>query len=141
MNLAKILNLNVEETVIVLVGTPEVTNLVTSDDEPYYAIKLKTPLTVRCSIDPDVLPFEADEVYVRKSAITSDGWKFIDEKKPEEGFYMPNWVVDFSKGQQIPVYQETSIKKWSKNNRGDRRERNREEINARIREKIASKGK
>lgn len=139
MNIAKALNLNLEDNKAILIGTPELTNFVTSEDEPYYAVKLKNTITVRCSIDKEILPQEIDEVFVRKSALESDDWKFVDENKHDEGFYMPNWVVDFSKGQQLALYQETTIAKWTKLSRGDRRSSNRDEINNRIREKMATK--
>lgn len=112
-----------------------------SEEQPYYVVKLKTPISVRCSVDAEILPYETDEVYLRKSALESDSWTPVDPEHPEDGFYMPNWVVDFSKGQQIAIYQETSIKKWAQLNRGDRRIQNRDRINDSIREKIANKKK
>jgi len=139
MNLAKVLGLNLEGVKIVLVGVPELTNLLDSDEQPYYAAQLKDPITVRCSVDPEILPYEASEVYVRKAALDAEGWELVDANKPEEGFFRPGWVVDFSKGQQIAIYQSESIKKWSRGNRGEQRIRNREVINSGIREKIAAK--
>ena len=141
MNLATLLGVKVDATQVILVGVPEETIYMDSDDQPYYVAKLKNPVTVRCSIDPEILPHEADEVFIRKSAITQEGWVFVDEKKPAEGFFMPNWVVDFSKGQNLPLYQETSIKKWTKTTRGERRDTTREKINTGIREKLAAKAK
>lgn len=124
---------------VILVGNPEVTTFMTSEDEPYYAVKLKAPVTVRCSVDPLVEAFETDEVFVRESALNAEGWEFVDAKNPEEGYFMKNWVVDFSKGQQLAVYQSESIKKWAKGNRGIRTTENREKINTGIRAQMEAR--
>lgn len=125
---------------IILVGKPEVTNHETRDGEPYYVAKLKTPVMVHCSVDKGIEPFETDEVYIRESAIEQD-WKFVDEKKPEKGYFMPGWKVDFSKGQELVLYQETTIAKWTKTDRTSRSDERRTGINARIKERIAKRGK
>lgn len=137
--LADILKMEIGKNFIVLVGKPEVTNFTTSDGEPYYSCQLKDEVTVRCSVDPNIEPFPTKEIFLRESAINKEGWKFVDEKKPEEGFYMPDWIVDFSKGQELPVYQETTIKKWYQTNRSATRDSERKRINDSIREKIQGK--
>lgn len=141
MNLTSLLNLKIEDTKVILVGIPEETNILDSKDQPYMVAKLKSPVNVRCSVDPEILAHETDEVYFRKSALESDGWVALDEKKPEEGFYMPGWVIDFSKSQMIALYQETSIKTYFKNARGNDRSEQRTKINNGLREKILGKNK
>lgn len=125
---------------IILVGKPEVTNFETRDGEPYYVAKLKTPVMVHCSVDKGIEPFEADEVYIRESAIEQD-WSFVNKDKPEEGYFMPGWKVDFSKGQELVLYQETTIAKWTKTDRANRGDERRSGINARIKERLANRGK
>ena len=126
---------------IILVGKPEVTNFETSDGEPYYVAKLKSPVMVRCSVDKGIEAFETDEVYIRESALNAEGWTFVDPNKHEEGFYMPDWKVDFSKGQELVLYQETTIAKWTKGERANRGDERRTGINARIAERIKNRGK
>jgi len=123
---------------IVLVGKPEVTNFETSDGEPYYVAKLKEPVMVRCSVDKGIDAFETEEVYIRESALEGD-WTFVDEKKPEEGYYMKDWKVDFSKGQELVLYQETTIAKWTKTDRANRADVRRTGINARLQERLKNK--
>lgn len=110
-----------------------------SDEKPYYLAKLKNPIRVGCSVDPNIERFETDEVYVREEAVNSEGWSFVTEGKPEDGFFREGWVVDFSKGQEIPIYQETTIKKWTKENRGTRGLERTTKINASILAKFKSK--
>jgi len=141
MNLAALLGLKIEAVKVILVGTPEVTNIVDSEDKPYYVAKLKSPIMVRCSTDPQIEAQEIDEIYLRESAITADGWTPIVEGKPEEGYTMPDWVADFSKGQGIAIYQATSIKTWTKTTRGDRRAEERNRINDSIRKRMADRKK
>lgn len=141
MNLATLLGLNLAEVTVILVGKPEETNILDSNDEPYYVAKLKSPVKVRCSVDPLIDALETDEVYVRKADILAEGWKFVTEGKPEEGFFREGWVADFSKSHQVALYQSESIRKWSRTTRSDRRDQDRAKINAGIREKMAAKGK
>jgi hypothetical protein len=140
MNLTALLGKQIATAIeITLIGEPEVTNIMTSDDEPYYLAKLLKPITVRCSVDPNIEAFETDEVYIRESAINEEGWTPRDEKDPSKGYFMPNWVVDFSKGQQLAVYQSETIKKWAKGNRSVRNAENTTKINEGIRAKIAAR--
>jgi hypothetical protein len=139
MNLAKLLNLNIDEVKVILIGDPTETNILDSNDEPYFVAKLKSPLMVRCSTDPAIEAQEIDEIYLRKSAVLAEGWTMVDEKKPEEGYFMPNWVADFSKTQMISIYQAESIKKWAVKSRDGRRTADRERINASIRESMAKR--
>lgn len=138
MNLASILKLNLDERKVIIISAEE-TNIVDSDEQPYFLCKLKNPIKVFCSVEPDIEAFESDEVYVRKSAINSEGWSLVDEKKPEEGSYRDGWVVDFSVGQRIPIYQETTIKRWTKENRGVRRTTRNTNINTGILAKVKAK--
>lgn len=141
MNLAKLLNINIVGADIILVGTPEITNFTDSDDKPYFLAKLLNPVTVRCSVDPLIEPFETDEVYVRQSDISAEGWELVDEKDPSKGFFRKGWVVDFSKGQKFAVYQSETIKKWARGNRGLRRDEERSALNETIRKMIKDKVK
>lgn len=141
MNIATLLGLNTNETQVILIGVPEITNILDSDEQPYYAAKLKNPITVRCSVDPEIIPYETEEVYIRKAALDSEDWIMVNEKDPADGYYMKNWVVDFSKGQQIAIYQSESIKKWARGNREGNREITRRKINDALRQKIADKKK
>lgn len=127
-------------TNIILVGKPEVTNFETSEGEPYYVAKLKTPVMVHCSADKGIEPFETDEVYLRESAIEQE-WTFVNPEKPDEGYFIPGWKVDFSKGQELVLYQETTIAKWAKENRTNRGDERRTGINARIAERLKNRGK
>ncbi len=139
MSLAKLLKMDIGTTKIILVGVPEVTPFLDSDEKPYYVAKLKDPVKVYCSVDNGVTPFEAEELYIREEAINADGWKLVNDQKPEEGFYMEGWVADFSKGQQLALYQAESIKKWAKATRGSRRDEQREVINSKIKQMIDAK--
>lgn len=142
MNLAQLLKIDIANaTTVILVGNPEVTTIMSSEkNEPYYLCKLLKPITVRCSSDNKIEPYETDEVYIRESDISKDGWKFVDETKPELGFFMPEWVADFSKSQQIPIYQSETIREWSKGSREQKQIERRNSINAFIREKAAARG-
>lgn len=140
MNLANLLGINIENANIILVGTPEITNFTDSDDKPYFLAKLLNPVTVRCSVDPMIEPFETDEVYVRQSDISAEGWELVDEKDPSKGFFQKGWVVDFSKGQKFAVYQSETIKKWARGNRSVRRDAERSALNETIRNMMKNKG-
>lgn len=108
----------------ILVGEPEETIYMDSENKPYLRFALKNPITVRCSVDTDIEAFPTDEVFVRASALDLE-WTPVNPENLEEGFYMEGWLVDFSKGQGLPLYQETTIKKWSQENRkGRNSERN-----------------
>lgn len=139
--LTQVLGLQLGNLDIILVGVPQITNIMDSDDKPYYVAKTKSPIMVRCSVDPDIEAQEVEELYLRESAVASEDWVFVDEKKPEEGYFMKDWVADFSKGQKIPIYQETSIKKWAQGNRSTKKLTDRDAINASIREKMEQRKK
>lgn len=125
---------------VVLVGDAIPSSYISAEkNEPYFAFKLKTPVLVRCSVNKDIEAFETDEVFVRESSINQDGWVMVDEKKPEEGFYRPDWVVDFSINQQIPIYQPETINNWRKGNRDERKRKNTDSANSKIREMLAKK--
>lgn len=139
MNLVEALKLDINEVKVILMGNPEETNFMDSDDKPYYVAKLKAPVMVRCSVDPTVDAQEVDEVYIRKDAISMEGWEFVNGKDATEGYFMPKWTVDFSIGQKLPIYQETSIKKWLKSSRDEKSKSRSASINEGIRAKIAAK--
>lgn len=138
MKLSQALNIEAVKNII-LVGTPEMSNFVTSDEEAYFVCKTKKPVMVTCSVDSLIEPHEVDEVYIRQSALDLDGWKWVDETKPEEGFYMEGWKVDFSKSQQLAVYQETTIAKYFRDQRGAKNDERRTGINKRIQDAKAKR--
>lgn len=140
MNIAKLLGIP-DDVTIILVGNFEPTNIADSNNQPYYSVKLKTPVTVRCSTDNQIIPFETDEVFVRKADVFADGWDTVNGKDEKDGFFMKNWVVDFSKGQQLAIYQSETIKSWAKDNRKDKRTKGREAINTALRLKIENSKK
>lgn len=139
MKLTEVLGLDLKTVKVVLIGIPEQTAHLDSDDQPYYKVGLKDPITVLCSMDPLIEPEIVDEVYIRKSALDLEGWEFVNGKDATEGYTMPKWIVDFSKGQQIPIYQETTIKNWTKANRTVRNDAKRDNINSGIKERMAKR--
>lgn len=139
MNLVEALKLNLKEVKVILIGNPEETNFMDSDNKPYYSVKLKNPAICRCSVDAEIEAHEVDEIYIRQDALTADGWEFVNGKDATDGYFMPKWVLDFSIGQKLPIYQETSIKQWLKGSRENKRVTNRDDINGGIRAKMAAK--
>jgi hypothetical protein len=119
--LAQKLKLNVGSAKIVFVGVPELSGAVSSDGEAYYTCFLKEPIKVRCSTSPSMPVLETDQLHIRESALTSDKWQYVDAAKPEKGFWMEGWVADFSVNQKIAIYQETTILKYVRNTRDQRR--------------------
>lgn len=113
-------------------------NIVDSNDQPYYIGKLATPYKVRCSVDKDIEPHEVDEVLVRAAVVDSDDypWVPINPEKPEEGAYIKDWVIDFSKGHRMAIYQEETIAKWARATRKERTSGTRSSINDGIRAKL-----
>jgi len=124
MKLTEILKMDVNDNRPIIVGTPVITNFEDSDGKPYYEATLLKPIRVTCSTDPSLGSFSAEVVYIREAALSEDGWKLVEEGNPEAGFYREGWVVDFSTGQELPLYQAETIKKWSreksKTNKTDR---------------------
>jgi len=141
--LAELLGLDIAKVLAILVGAGEPTNFTSSTGEPYFLFKLKSPIMVGCSMDPEIQRFETDEVYVRQGALTDPElvkiMKVAVEGKPLEGFWFDKWVVDFSLGQKIPIYQETTIRQWTKDNRSVRKVQRTTDVNAGIRAKIKAK--
>lgn len=136
----KLSELGLLKTVIVaFIGELLETSLTTSEGEPYYLGKLLNPITVRCSSDKDILPIETDELYIRQRDVESDEWIFIDEKDPSKGYYIKGYKTDFSKGQQICIYQDTTIAEWSKGNRQARGLERRSNINDAIKKRMADR--
>lgn len=108
--------------VIRFIGLPQQTTIESSDGELYYSWKLREPINVRCSTLPEMEPLEVDELFLRESLVQSDKW-LKDEK--DGSMYIPDYKADFSKGQDIPIYQETTIRAWAKDQRkGDREKGN-----------------
>lgn len=137
--LAEKLKLKIGATKIVFVGVPEVSAFMSKEkNEPYYKVQLKDAITVRCSTNPQLGTFEVDELYVRESAFASDQWKYADEKNPEKGFWMENWVADFSINQKIPIYQETSILEYVRLSRGLKTEERNNEAKKSILDLVAA---
>lgn len=141
MNLAQMLGIDLTKIQVILIGSGELTNTMSATGEPYYLFKLKSPVMVGCSMDADIERFEADEVYLRQSALTDESLtiKLVTPDKPEDGFYFDKWVIDFSLGQRIPIYQETTIREWSKGNRGVRRVQRTIDANTSIRAKLEAR--
>lgn len=135
-NLAQILKLSTSTKQIVLIGTPEVTSHTTSDNEPYYQVDLKEPVIVRCSTDPEIEAFQTDHVLIRESDLNRDDWKFVDEKKPEKGFFIEGWIVDFSKSHEEALYQPETIKKWLQESRNSKKVERNSRINSKILERM-----
>lgn len=130
--LAEKLKLKIGNTKIVFIGVPEATGVVSSEGEVYYECFLKEPVKVRCSTSPKMPVFETDKLMIRESALGSDQWQYTDPKKPELGFWMENWVADFSVNQKIAIYQETTILKYVRINNGLKRDERDEEAKSSI---------
>jgi hypothetical protein len=125
MKLTQILGMDANDNRAILVGTPVITNFEDSEGKPYYEATLLKPIKVTCSTEPSLGSFETEVVYIREAALNEEGWKLVEEGKPEAGFYREGWVVDFSTGQELPLYQERTIKKWFREkSKGDRADRN-----------------
>lgn len=139
MKLADVFKTSFGRPEIVLVGKPEITNFEDSEGKPYYKASTKSPVLVGCSTDKDIESFETSEVYIRERDVNGDGWEFVDKNKPEKGFFMKDWVADFSKGQELVLYQAETIARWAKNNRENERIERRTSINKRIQDR--KKGK
>lgn len=125
-------------TNVVIVGQPVETTFMDSNGQPYYACQLKNPVLVRCSVDKEVTPYETSEVFMRSVDLDDEKFapKLVDETKPEEGWFVPTWVVDFSKGQEMALYQSETIAAWAKANRGARKIQRTSDINAKIAAKL-----
>lgn len=113
----------------------EETQIQDREGELYYSAKLKDPVTVRCSTDNTIPSFQTSEIFVRASALELDSWELVDSNDPKSGLHIKGWVVDFSKGQQIPIYQETTIRQWAK---GERKIKN-EQLSVHIRKLLEEK--
>jgi len=140
-SLIKALGLNIGSTNMVLIGVPELSNKISRSgdkEEPYYVCQLKTPAIVRCSVDSGITPFETSEVYIRESALAEEGWEFVNPAKPEEGFFIKGWTLDFSPNQEIAVYQAESISAWRRGNRQAERISKTAGINERLKARIAA---
>jgi len=133
MNIAQMLKINLDVVPVIILSVEKSAHT-DSDDQPYYAAKLKEPVLVMCSMDPELDTFNSDTVYVRERDLNSEGWKLVEEGKPESGFFREGWVVDFSQGQGIPIYQSETIKKWSKGQKSSRKDERRAKLNEKIRE-------
>lgn len=118
------------------IGKPELSPLTSSDGEEYFVWKLKEVVKVRCSVDSAIEPFEANELYLRKSLLDSDLWVEIEAGKPEEGLTIPGYKVDFSKSHEVAIFQETTIREWTRTTRGERNDSRRKSINDKIRERM-----
>lgn len=140
-NLMKLSQLGlVKTTLIAFIGELLETNILSSEGEPYFLGKLVEPITVRCSTDKEILPIEGvEELYVRKRDVDSDAWVYVDEKDPKKGYFIPNYKSDFSKGQEICLYQETTILEWTRGNRSDNSKRRTSSLNDKIRANRAAK--
>jgi hypothetical protein len=120
---------------IVFIGELSDSGIVDREGEPYYVGKLAEVLTIRCSTDPEVGAIEVEELYIRKQIAEGDDWTLIDEKDPAKGFTIPNYKADWSTGQEVGLFQETTIAAWIKGSRKDKREENRSSMLQRIEER------
>jgi hypothetical protein len=132
MNLAQVLNLDLKAVPVVILSV-EKSSYVDSDGQPYYECKLRDLVLVGCSMDPALDRFQTDVIYVRERDLNSEGWQLVEEGKPESGFTREGWVVDFSQGQAIPIFQAESIREWSKGERKNRKNARRDSLNQKIR--------
>lgn len=127
-------------TMIAFVGELTQTSVLSSEGEPYYLGKLLTPITVRCSTDKTIDPIEeVDELYIRQHDAEGDSWKLVDEADPKKGFSIPGFKTDFSKSQEICLYQETTILEWTKGNRKEQREEKDMSIRQRLEARAAAR--
>ena len=138
MNLAAVLKLDLTKQAI-LVGVPEKTVHMDREDKPYYKVQLVEPVVVGCSMDTALDTFETNVVYVRQDDLNSDGWTFVDENDHSKGFYRDGWLVDFSQGQALPLYQDMTIKAWSRGERTNRRTTRRDDLNKKIQSGLLGK--
>ena len=121
---------------VVFVGKFEPTGILSSNDEEYFKGTLKQPVIVHCSVDKEIEPIETDELFIRESDVNSDLWEAADGTDPNNGITIPGFKTDFSKGQEICIFQETTIAKWTKENRTERGKKRTSGINESIREKM-----
>jgi hypothetical protein len=109
------------------VGKAVLSALNASDGEPYYVWPLKYPVLVGCSTNRNIQADEYTELHIRQSSLELDIWE-----KDEDGYFIPGWVADFSTGQLTAIYQDTTIAKWSRENRTARNAEKDRGINERI---------
>jgi hypothetical protein len=124
---------------IVFMGELVMTDILSSEGEPYYVGKLKTPVMVGCSVDKDIERHEVDELYIRESDVQSDKWEMVNKKDTSEGYFIPKFVADFSKGQEIEIYQSETIRQWSRGSKKQRGLERTADANLGIREKMAKR--
>jgi len=124
---------------IVFIGKMIETDIETSEGELYWLGKLKDPVMVGCSVNKDIERHEVDELYVRASDKDSDLWVGVNGKDLSEGYFIPNWVADFSTGQEIEIYQSETIRRWAQGNRKERGLRRTADSNLSIRERIKAR--
>lgn len=130
----------IKETLVLFVGNLLETNFVSSEGESYYLGKLLNPITVRCSVDKGIEPIEGvEELYIRERDALGEDWVFVDEKDPSKGFYLKGYKTDFSKGQEMCLYQSETIAEWAKGNRKSSRVERDKSINDRLKERAAAR--
>lgn len=127
------------------IDTPIETDIFSASNEQYFVWKLKTPIEVSSSMKPFSSPVKVDELYLRQSALDRDDW----EGNEVDGFYIPNWIADFSENMAVALYQEKSIRDWFNAKpevierkrllRGARRSQQITDMNQRIREQMRKK--
>lgn len=91
--------------------------IVSAEGIPYYKGMLKDPIMVGCSIDKEIEQHEADFLYIREEDALGDKWVFVNGKDATDGFYIPDFVADFSKGHEADLYQSTTIRQWTRDTR------------------------
>jgi len=110
------------------VGKAEISAITSKDGESYWIWKLKNPIIVGCSTNPAIERDEYSELYLRESALELDSW----EGSEKEGFFIKGWVADFSINHQVPLYQDTSIRKWINDGRTEKGKKQELGINSKI---------
>lgn len=135
--------------IIFVDGNFTATGLLTAEGTEYLVGKLKAPIMVRCSTMKDLPAQEFDELYLRPEIANSDAWEPVDKEAFEKaakdktpytgGIRIPGYLADFSKNQEIPVYQAETIAQWAKGKRKADGEGRNNDILERIRNRNAQK--
>lgn len=113
---------------ILFIGQPELSGKINSEGIEYLVTKLKNPIMVRCSTMPEMPAIEVDELYFLETLQEHEGW----EGNPEDGFKIPGYRADFSRRQEMAIYQETSIQTWIRGNRKEKSEEDKKSFLERV---------
>jgi len=117
---------------VVFIGKLEDSGIVDREGEPYFVGRLAETLSIRCSTDAEIGAIEIDELFIRKEIAEGDKWTLVDENDPTKGFTIVGYKADWSTGQEVGLFQETTIAAWIKGNRTDQRAEKRSTMMANI---------